>query len=507
MKKVIFKRLVATSFKNHKELTIEFGDITNLVGGNGEGKSSISEMFTWLLYNVDPHKTKIDPTPIDATEETPAPKVELLLNIDGKDLLLTKELLKSAKYHINDIPKKATEFDKLVEDLFDKELFLSIFNPTFFFTQHYTDQRKQLLKYISEPLDNEVLEVLTELDRERLVERLKKNTLEDIEAKYQPQIKSKDTEYERAAERFLTLKQQLEKEQSELKEVDAEKITAEMESIKETVLNAKAHNESIKKARNEFSSRMNKLTSLKSDLERIADHVRKLNNEILPDSCPVCGQDLQGEALEKVKHDHEEELIRSKKNGLAAKTEFMKFKEEFDKFEMPEGEEINTNDLMEKYYKLQNDLTAAERIAKMAEEVKDAEHHKDQVRQELGTARGVIETIKKFKTKRAELMVDKVNGLLDQLTVKLFDEKKNGSINPTFEIKMDGKEYSKLSTAERIKAGLELAEVLIKQSGTSIPVFIDNAESILKYTAPSAQLITAKVKPGKLKIETKGELQ
>ena len=507
MKKVIFKKLRLTSFKNHQKLTIDFGEITSITAANGKGKSSISESITWLLYNVDMNNTKLDPTPIVMEEETPFPKVELLLNIDGKDLLLTKELQKTAKYFINEIPKKATEFDSLVAELFEKELFFSMFNPTFFFTQHFTAQRQQLLKYVSDPLDKEVLAALTELDRERLEERLKKHNLKDIEAKYQPQIKSKDTEYERAAERFLTLKQQLEKEQAELKEVDSAKITEEMELLKNLITNKKAHNEAIKKARNDYSTRLNKLTSLKSDVERIADHVRKMNQAVLPDACRVCGQDLQGEALEKVKHDHEEELNRSKQNGSTVHKEFMKFKEEFDSFGMPEGEEVSTNDLIEKYYQLQNDLTGAERVGKLAEDVSKAEQHKDAVRLELGTARGVIETIKKFNTKKAELMVDKVNSLLDQLTVKLFDEKKNGSIVPAFEIKMDGKEYSKLSTAERIKAGLELTEVLIKQSGTSIPVFIDNAESILKYTAPTAQLITAKVKSGELKIETKGDLQ
>jgi len=507
MKKVIFKKLKVISFKNHQELIIEFGDVTNLAAGNGEGKTGTGEAVTWTLYNVDLNNSKFDPTPIVRTEETPFPKVELLLSVDGKDLLLGKELQKTAKYFINEIPKKATEYDSLVAELFDKELFMSIFNPTFFFTQHHTAQRDQLLRYVSEPLDKEVLAALTPLDRERLEERLKKNNLKDIEAKYQPQIKSKDTEYERAAERFLTLKQQLEKEQAELKEVDAEKITAEMESIKETVLKAREHNESITKSQKDFDDTKQKLLNLQADVKNIAGIVNRLSAEVLPSECKVCGQDLQGEALETVKHSHEEKIQQRKHEGKIAYTKFMELKERLETMEGPSGELVDTNDLMEKYYQLQNDLTAAERIAKMAEDVRQAEENKDRIRQELGTARGVIESIKKFHTKQADLMVDKVNGLLDQLTVKLFEKKKNGSIVPTFEIQMDGKEYSKLSTAERIKAGLELAEVLIKQSGVSIPVFIDNAESILKYTAPSAQLITAKVKAGKLKIETKGELQ
>jgi hypothetical protein len=272
-------------------------------------------------------------------------------------------------------------------------------------------------------------------------------------------------------------------------------------------LTAKSHNESFKKAKYDYDDARQKLLNLQHDVKIVAGIVNQLNAEVLPNECKVCGQDLQGEALEKVKHSHEEKVKQNKEKGASLYKDFTAFKERLEAMEVPTGEEISTNDLMEKYYQLQNDLTGAERVGKLAEDVSDAEHHKEQVRQELGTARGVIETIKKFRTKKAELMVDKVNSLLDQLTIKLFEKQKNDTIKPTFEIMMDGKEYSKLSTAERIKAGLELAEVLIKQSGTSIPVFIDNAESILKYTAPSAQLITAKVKPGKLKIETKGELQ
>lgn len=506
MKKVIFKGLELTSFKNHQKLAIDFGEITSITAANGKGKSSISESITWLFYNVDMNNAKLDPTPIDTGEETPFPKVELLLNVDGKNLLLSKELHKSAKYFINEIPKKATEFDSLVAELFNKELFMSMFNPTFFFTQHHTAQRDQLLRYVSEPLDKEVLEALTPLDRERLEERLKKNTLKDLESKYQPQIKNKDTEYERAAERYLTLKQQLEKEQAELKEVDAEKIAADMELLKKLITNKKAHNESIKKARYDYDDAKQKLLNLQADVKKVANIVNQLNTEVLPSECKVCGQDLQGEALDKVKHSHEEKVKQNKEKGAAVYKEFMELKAKLETMEVPTTGVVDTNDLIEKYYKLQNELTSAERIAKMVADVKQAEENKNRVRQELGTARGVIESIKKFHTKKAELMVDKVNGLLDQLTVKLFEEKKNGSIVPTFEIKMDGKEYTKLSTAERIKAGLELAEVLIKQSGVSIPVFIDNAESILKYTAPSAQLITAKVKAGELKIETKGEL-
>ena len=69
------------------------------------------------------------------------------------------------------------------------------------------------------------------------------------------------------------------------------------------------------------------------------------------------------------------------------------------------------------------------------------------------TSKGIVDAIKEFKTKRSELMVSKVDDLFTSISVKLYETLKNGEERATFEIEMDGKPYSKLSTAEKIKAG------------------------------------------------------
>ena len=67
---------------------------------------------------------------------------------------------------------------------------------------------------------------------------------------------------------------------------------------------------------------------------------------------------------------------------------------------------------------------------------------------------------------------------------------------------MDGKPYRTLSLSESIRAGLELREVLSKQSDLIMPVFVDNAESITRFKEPSGQLIISRVVAGQeLKIE------
>lgn len=499
--KTIFKKILIQNFKNHENVEIEFGDReTAITGENGEGKTGIGESITWILYGVDMMGAKFDPTPVNGEGRT---KVELLLNVDGRDLLLGKELANSAKYFINEIPEKATKFDGVVAGLFDKNLFLSIFSPSYFFSQHWQEQRSQLLRYVSEPLNKEVLEDLNKISRERLEQRLKKNSLEDIEKIYKPQIKTKETEYQRAAERFLTLKERHDKESEDLQEVDPEKIKNEMAEIKQKVIQAKEDNQKFQERQKEYNKMEHDVELVKKSVNNIAGLVRELMAMPIKDTCETCGQALQGDALEKVKNSHVQKLESQKQTGAEYLKQFKELQKKLDEFTVAGGF-TDVTELQERYFQLQNDLTSADRIGKLAEEVKKAEENKETVRLELGEARGVVDSIKDFATKKSELMVEKVNSLMDQLSVKLFDEKKNGSINPTFEVEMDGKPYRKLSTAEKIKAGLELAEVLIKQSEQSIPVFVDNAESILKFIEPSAQLITARVKAGKLKIQTKG---
>ncbi|MFP3340081.1 hypothetical protein R0J91_19035, partial [Micrococcus sp. SIMBA_131] len=76
----------------------------------------------------------------------------------------------------------------------------------------------------------------------------------------------------------------------------------------------------------------------------------------------------------------------------------------------------------------------------------------------------IIDSIKDFRAKEAELQAEKVQSLFENLSINLFKEQKNGDIKPDFEIEMDGKGYKKLSLSESIRAGLELRDVLSQQS-------------------------------------------
>ncbi|MDT2260587.1 AAA family ATPase [Paenibacillus larvae] len=87
-----FKTLTLHNFKSHRDLTVEFGDLTKITGENTKGKSSILEAIPWLLYSVDVLGSKSDPTPINY--EYDHTLVKLHFAMDGKDVLLSRGIEK-----------------------------------------------------------------------------------------------------------------------------------------------------------------------------------------------------------------------------------------------------------------------------------------------------------------------------------------------------------------------------------------------------------------------------
>ncbi|WP_416729236.1 AAA family ATPase [Fictibacillus sp. JL2B1089] len=502
-----FERLSVSNFKNHKSLTVEFKDINSISGRNGAGKSSIGEAITWCLYGVDSVGTKIDPTPIG--EEVPENiAVDLLIAVDEVSILLTRSLVKGkAKYHINDVPKKAKEYEQLVEGLFNKNLFLSLFNPNYFSSQHWQEQRSQLLQYVSEPLNKEVLVAISKTGAKHLEPLLKKLSLDDIEASHKELFKKNDKLVERAAERVITLQEQLDKFLGvHDANQDPEQIKKQIDEIvaKRNTLDDERH-----KQRDLSIQRERKAAAIESLRDQIAQQkkfIDSLKAEPVKENCHTCGQPLTESSLQVVHESKRKRLAELVEDGKALVSQRKKLQAEFE--ELPTFSEVEIDReasfaLDEQIYPLKAKLEAFKRIDQLKEEIEEAAATKETIRKERNKAQAVTEAVKEFRTKRAELMVQKMDELFTTINIRLFEELKNGELRATFEIEMDGKPYSKLSTAEKIKAGLEVIEVLSQQSDVIAPTFVDNAESILKFTKPSGQLLTATVKDCDFEISTK----
>ena len=74
---------------------------------------------------------------------------------------------------------------------------------------------------------------------------------------------------------------------------------------------------------------------------------------------------------------------------------------------------------------------------------------------------------------------------MNRASIKLYDvAKTTGEIKDVFVFTYDGKDYRWLSTSEKIKAGLEVSELLARLTCLEYPTYIDNAECITTKLSP-----------------------
>ena len=165
-------------------------------------------------------------------------------------------------------------------------------------------------------------------------------------------------------------------------------------------------------------------------------------------------------------------------------------------------EQVNKLEAMKaELYSDETDLRAMrsdDELQKMIESVKLQIKDNDVSRQFI---KYLIAAGNEYAVKRAEIMLTPLK--MKQASIKLFEVvKSTGELKGTFKFAYDGKDYRWLSTSERIKAGLEVANLLKRLTGLAYPTFIDNAESInTNFIRPYGQTIFAFVKKCALTIQ------
>ncbi|TKH43426.1 ATPase [Paenibacillus terrae] len=507
--------LRAHNFKAHRDLTVEFGDTTQITGDNAQGKSSILEVLTWTLYGTDTLGSKLDPTPTNYSYDHI--HAETLLDIDGKQVLLGRGIEKGkTTYYINEVPSKAGDFDEIVKSLFDKDLFLSLYNPSYFFTLHWSTQRDLLLRYVT-PVSNK--EVFAEMSRTspeqkikdivlnpqaaKLAELVKKHTLDQLGEIHKKNKNDKDTAYKRAQGRTEALVDQLQKLPDAPEDIEAVKAedAALLEQIKALEVQTDLAGETNRK-RTVLEST---IQSLQRQIAQAKDNYMRVYNEPIEDHCPACKRPLDAESVDAVTADKDrrKEELRNAHQKLI--NERKELETQLAKIEPVDVSEQNARIReLEQQRDRRADIIAAHK-ARQGMQVDLDKARADEA--ETLTSRNdsifVLDAIKAFDAKEAELQAAKVQSLFTTLSISLFKDQKNGERKPDFVIEMDGKAYPLLSLSESVRAGLELREVLSNQSGVIAPVAVDNSESVFKIKQPSGQLILVKaVEDAPLTIES-----
>lgn len=122
------------------------------------------------------------------------------------------------------------------------------------------------------------------------------------------------------------------------------------------------------------------------------------------------------------------------------------------------------------------------RIEELSEDAKNASACLDAIEGMLF----LIDEYSRYKTKFVE---DSINGMFRVARFRLFREQANGGIEDRCDVVMDGVPYINVNSGARINLGIDIINTLSRAYGVSVPLFVDNAESVTKLENTNTQII------------------
>lgn len=338
-------------------------------------------------------------------------------------------------------------------------------------------------------------------------------------------------------------------EEKQFDGIDIEAIKAEQARIAESLSDDKKSSLLAKEAevrnRQYESKYSEEMAKAKAELYMLSEKYKKMMEKIksirVGEVCPTCRTVIGEDNYKTIVSAMKTELAEVCEQGNAAKKAYTdlveldkKSREKFEEFKADDLKKVQTElseldggDVSEiamlddkiKYGNLTPDEYAelteltkqADAFAKEVEVLCETDKIPDKIAalQKNAAAnqarekeiRDLIHAVGEFAAKKAEITLSKLK--MDHAAIKLYDVvKTTGEIKNVFRFTYDDKDYRWLSTSEKIKAGLEVSELLRKLTGLSYPTYIDNAECITTKLLPvHGQIILAFTRNTELSVQ------
>lgn len=128
------------------------------------------------------------------------------------------------------------------------------------------------------------------------------------------------------------------------------------------------------------------------------------------------------------------------------------------------------------------------------ERIEELEKKEKEILNELEEAEKKIYIIDKFYNKRAEVLENTINNKFDIAKFRMFKRQLNNELIECCDTMIDGVDYNNgLNTGMKINAGIDIINGLSKHYNISVPVFIDNRESVSELIDTDSQMINLSV--------------
>lgn len=256
---------------------------------------------------------------------------------------------------------------------------------------------------------------------------------------------------------------------------------------------------------------INKGNACKADIERLNKENAKSQEDIAE------LKEQESKALAK-QNDYAKQLSEIPSEAdYSQNEEYVKLKTEHDKILADvaklesEGADKVVTDLKAEKANLQSQLEEVNKVIAQAannvaidDRIETLRDEQKEIGQKVADQEQMLYLLEEFIRFKLDKVSESINSHFKTVNFKLFETQLNGGLKDCCECTVNGVPYSTLNSGHRIVAGLDIIRSLSELYGVSVPIFVDNAESLNEFNVPDmdAQLILLSVSEDKqLKVE------
>ena len=241
-----------------------------------------------------------------------------------------------------------------------------------------------------------------------------------------------------------------------------------------------SENESLKKEMDELKQKENAALAKKNETEKRLSEI------------PAEADYSQNEEYVKLKARHNEVLAEIKKLESDGADQIVN------------NLKAEKSDLQSRLDEVNKIIAKASMNVEIDERIAELQAEQKEIGQKVADQEQMLYLLEEFIRFKLDKVSESINSHFKTVNFKLFEMQLNGGMKDCCECTVNGVPYSTLNSGHRIVAGIDIICSLSELYGVSVPIFVDNAESLNEFNVPDmdTQLILLSVSADKqLKVD------
>ncbi|MGM0214921.1 hypothetical protein [Enterococcus sp. AZ109] len=269
--------------------------------------------------------------------------------------------------------------------------------------------------------------------------------------------------------------------ESEISKIKGKFNQQRSKDIEKNIEVGKATKQDLEKLQAELKTTKSNLSKSKTQFAAAEARLDEINNELIFEKKKV-GTFEESQIYRDITAQNSQlEVEMEKAKQKDVNSEVKKLEEDI------EADKVNLAKLQQELQKFEIADSYNQRLSELKAQDKSLKEQNQQIEKDLWL-------IEEFTRKKVERIEESINAKFEIVKWKLFDIQKNEGIKEMCEATYVGIEYSSgLNNGARINCDLDIVNTLSRELGITMPIFVDNAESVNTLIPIDSQMIELQV--------------